>query len=257
MYTTRADSLLPASVMAVPAAVLHVPLGFSRFIPFPGLSPLSSALTQTLPRNPFRICTYIPRPDLRIPKDLPPLTTPLFPALTGTLHKCGKQTTYNSCRISTYEIRTRNSFTTLRLRAILARRIRTYKKPGGGGPRRASFFLVLDRTPVGAPTTSIPSFTSALFPVATGWGVQNRYLSSPHPSRVARLACGDSFLPHGSRTTEHTSPLRRAMFYIRHSTGRVSGQPRYMRRATANSGVIDPRAPRTYDFGNRPFLSGV
>ena len=77
MCTTRADSLLPASVMAVPAAVLHVPLGFSRLVPPRDLSPLSSALMQSPRRKPFRIRTSVNRPDLRIPKDLH-LTTPLF-----------------------------------------------------------------------------------------------------------------------------------------------------------------------------------
>ena len=47
--------------------------------------------------------------------------SPFFPALSPPLGNCGKQTTYNPCRIRTYKKSLRNSF-----------RIRTYKKPGGG-----------------------------------------------------------------------------------------------------------------------------
>ena len=75
-------------------------------------------------RKPFSICTSVALPDLRIPKDLRRLATPLFSALAGTSHKCGKQTTYNPCRICTYEKCARNSF-----------RIRTYKNTGGRGFR--------------------------------------------------------------------------------------------------------------------------
>ena len=46
--TTRADSLLPASVMAVPAAVLHVLLGLSRVTAPANLSPLPATLTSHL-----------------------------------------------------------------------------------------------------------------------------------------------------------------------------------------------------------------
>ena len=85
------------------------------------LTLLESALTQTLPRKPFRIRTSVASPDLLIPKDLQRPATPLVSALTGTPCKCGKQTTYNPCRICTYRKLARNPF-----------RIRTYKKPGGG-----------------------------------------------------------------------------------------------------------------------------
>ena len=79
-------------------------------------------------RKPFSICTSVALPDLRIPKDLRRLATPLFSALAGTSHKCGKQTTYNPCRICTYEKCARNSF-----------RIRTYKNTGGEGSAGRSY----------------------------------------------------------------------------------------------------------------------
>ena len=135
--------------MAVPAAVLHVPPGPPRALPPANLSPLSATLTS--------------HPQLI--ENTSPLS-PVFATLTSRV-------TRKSFACHSYE-----------------------KTPGGMGhiavpelselsnlstfkPSSALRLvpLVLDRTPVGAMPTPIFSFTSALFPVATGWGYVERLLS--------------------------------------------------------------------------------
>ena len=124
--TAREESLAVSRPIAFHRSLSSSPLSsnspaLSQSLP---VSPLKSALTKRSSRNSFIFCTSVARPDLRIPKDLPRLNFRsqllFFLHLPLPSHKCGKQTTYNPCRISTYEKHTRNSF-----------RIRTYKKPGG------------------------------------------------------------------------------------------------------------------------------